>query len=163
MYFYNGLNDKYTEEILKGKIGTYTGSKIFCSEENEDCWEEMYDIIKRNSDLDNDGLINGEEIKIEYRDGRPYVRYYSDPDLPNSDFDYFSDYEEVKNLNTKPLVEEFSVLSSDYIDISNHKNFESGKAYDAYFARSEDDIYVEYFFNAIVCGGEFNIYKTTQV
>lgn len=36
------LDDNLTRLICQGKITTYTGTRVFCSEVNEDGWEEMY-------------------------------------------------------------------------------------------------------------------------
>ena len=161
---FDGLDDKYTEDICKGLITTSTGTFLFHTSLDEgDDWKETYNTIMRNSDLDGDGLKNGDEVEIYYRDGRPFLRIKSDPELKDTDFDLISDYDEMKSNKTDPMHWDYVVNIDDYSFISNRTNFEAGKAHDAYLDRTDAEIVGEFFFNVIICGGEIDINKITKL
>ena len=54
------------------------------------------DTSKDLADWDGDGLLNGEEIYVTTVNGITHVVMKSDPLLPDTDGDGYSDYEEVK-------------------------------------------------------------------
>lgn len=61
------------------------------------------DMYGDSADWDGDGLKNGQEITIStFKDGAVYVSMRSDPLLYDTDFDGYSDYEEVKLMHTSP-------------------------------------------------------------
>lgn len=158
----DGLNDELTKLICKGEITTCTGTKVFCSEKNESSWQQMYEKIMESDDLDGDGLKNGEEIEIYYVGEKPYIYLISSPEIIDTDCDLKSDYEEIMIYSTKPLLAEFTVDVADYTYFNSYKNFESGKAYGAYFNRSDFAMVSEYLFNVIICGGEAQMNKIAR-
>lgn len=157
----DGLNDELTKLICKGEISTITGTKIFCSQKNEQSWEEMYNLIMSDDDgdLDDDGLVNGKEIEIYYIGERPYIDLKSSPELVDTDCDMISDYDEVELYYTNPRVSNYIVDSKDLQYVSNYKNFESGQAFDEYLDRSNWTIVSEFMVNVLLFGGEGDINK----
>ncbi|MBR0078990.1 MAG: VWA domain-containing protein [Synergistaceae bacterium] len=93
----DGISDYYTNLILDGTLTLPDGTTMFTT-----IPEESKDV----ADWDGDGLLNGEEIyvsTIAYIEGRTQIIMKSNPLLPDSDWDGYSDYDEVKKMKTSPL------------------------------------------------------------
>lgn len=93
----DGISDYYTNLILDGTLTLPDGTTMFTI-----IPEESKDV----ADWDGDGLLNGEEIyvsTIAYIEGRTQIIMKSNPLLPDSDWDGYSDYDEVKKMKTSPL------------------------------------------------------------
>lgn len=88
----DGISDYYTRLICEGKLTNITLGVL-------EGWIGRYDEVQASSDFDNDGALNGEEIKID-KDRRSYFDYISDPCKEDTDDDGLNDKEEfVKGTN----------------------------------------------------------------
>lgn len=104
----DGISDYYTKLICSGDLVLSTGSQILLGTDlNYNLDGELSD------DYDGDGLKNGEEITIVTKENKVYIEMISNPLIPDSDFDGYDDYEEVKNMKTDPLktTKEYSPLN----------------------------------------------------
>lgn len=92
----DGISDYYTKLINDGKLClTNTSYELTgCT-----------DIFgEESADWDGDGLLNGEEIEIIIgSNGQPKIKMTSHPFWADYDCDGYSDYDEVKGMNTDPL------------------------------------------------------------
>ena len=92
----DGISDYYTKLINDGDLClTNTSYELIgCT-----------DIFgEESADWDGDGLLNGEEIEIIIgSNGQPKIKMNSHPFWADYDCDGYSDYEEVKEMNTAPL------------------------------------------------------------
>lgn len=158
----DGLDDELERLICQGQVTTLTGTTVFTGMRDNPEWEKTYELVMQSSDRDEDGLKNGDEIKIYYMNGMPYIKIISNPEIKDSDFDGIFDNDEVLTYLTDPLEPNVFIDNKDYLYISNYNNFESGKAYDAYLDRSFLAIAAEYDFNAIILGGEANMIKSAE-
>jgi hypothetical protein len=79
----DGISDYFTNQIIEGKITTSTGLNPF---ENA-----TYADIQSNNDYDNDGILNGEEIKIAAMNDKVYLKFKSYPTRLDSDYDGLQD------------------------------------------------------------------------
>ena len=78
----DGISDYYTELLKSGTLFMQG-------------FPRGINLNDYGDDFDNDGLKNGEEIEILVdKNGRPYVRIYSNPFVADTDYDGFTDYEE---------------------------------------------------------------------
>ncbi len=85
----DGIPDYYNDLIFRGELVLSNGSNEF---EGRDF---NYDINGNLSDdFDGDGLKNGQELILVEKDGKVYLKMYSDPLMVNSDIDKLNDYEE---------------------------------------------------------------------
>lgn len=157
------LDDNLTRLICQGKITTYTGTRVFCSEVNEDGWEEMYEEIMKNNDFDEDGIINGDEIEVYEINGKTYIRINTSPETGDTDFDGYDDYEERYVYGTDPQTPNYLIKYDDRTYVNSKMNFESGKAYDEYISRSSFSLVTEFLFNVIICGGTASLEKKTRM
>lgn len=91
----DGISDYYTKLIDEGVLVLSNGST------------ELYGVLSLfgddNDDWDGDGLKNGEEIQIVEGSRGPMIKMTTNPINPDSDFDKYSDYDEVRNMKTNPL------------------------------------------------------------
>ena len=158
----DGLSDELTKEICQGHISTFTGTKVFCAEKDEETWEETYNELMKNDDYDGDGLKNGEEIGVFKLFGKYFICFNSSPEIIDTDCDGYSDYEEVSDLNTSPTVPNYIIDSADYRYITNLLNFESGKAYEDYVQSNGFGIFMEYYVDALFCGGKWRLSERTR-
>lgn len=104
----DGISDYYTKLICAGDLVLSTGSQILLGTDfNYNIDGELSD------DYDGDGLKNGEEITVVTKGNKVYIEMISNPLIPDSDFDGYDDYEEVKNMKTDPLktTKEYSPLN----------------------------------------------------
>ena len=92
----DGIPDYYAELMNSGKLRLSNGTAWLVG---------VLDMYGDSSDWDGDGLKNGEEIEISgsYYSGKVYIKMKSDPLVYDSDFDGYSDYDEVKTMKTSPL------------------------------------------------------------
>lgn len=94
----DGISDYYTQLICSGKLLTGTKTNVFEG--------VRYDTIQKNNDYDEDGLKNGEEIEIVKATTGLYVKVISNPKRIDSDWDGFTDYQEVKRYGSNPLLKD---------------------------------------------------------
>jgi len=108
----DGIWDDYMKLICEGKIKTLSGKKVFSG--------VSYEEIQKSKDFDNDGLKNGEEIKIvtderlkeldKYSKRKKaiyeYVVIESDPTQKDTDGDGYNDNEDLARLKkyTTPII-----------------------------------------------------------
>ncbi len=90
----DGISDYYTELINNGELVLSSGSSELIGV------TDMYG--EESDDWDGDGLKNGEEISVVNSGGKIYIKMISDPLFVDTDGDSYSDYEEVKEMNTSP-------------------------------------------------------------
>lgn len=94
----DGISDYYTKLLCDGEMVLSTGSKILYG------IDLNYDMNGNPSDdYDGDGLKNGEELYVTQNGNKVYVEMLSNPLSNDSDYDGYSDYDEVKKMNTSPL------------------------------------------------------------
>lgn len=90
----DGIPDYYAGLLNSGKMRLSNGTTWLTG---------VLDMYGDSADWDGDGLKNGEEVLIRTdKNGKVYAYMVSDPLLKDSDFDGYSDYEEVKSMNTSP-------------------------------------------------------------
>ena len=83
----DGINDLYTKMLCEGEILTEAGAKVF--------GDKSYATVQSSDDLDGDGLLNGEEVKIMSKEeGTLYAVLDSDPCKLDSDNDGINDYDD---------------------------------------------------------------------
>ena len=157
----DGLDDELTKLICQGEITTYTGTTVFY-QKNTIAWGGSYSEIMENSDWDNDGLRNGEEIEIYYKNGRYYIKMISHPQIRDSDYDMVFDNNEVNIYYTDPMKTEAIIYAKDLNDLIIRNTFESAKAYDAYLSQGNISLMAEYELNVVLCGGEASINKLAR-
>lgn len=99
----DGIPDYYNDLIMNGDLRLSNGSDEFMG-------------INYNNDIDydNDGLLNGEELKIVTRSNKVYLQMISNPLMKHSDGDGIDDYTEVKN-GTDPLRYSLNKTYSDHL------------------------------------------------
>ena len=117
----DGISDYYTQLLVDGKLRFSTGSRVFGVASYED--------IQANDDYDGDGLLNGEEIEVmRSQDGtKVYVSMKSSPVFINSDYDEYSDYEEIKTYNTDPMTDNVIIDQDHLNDIKDSSLYISNK------------------------------------
>lgn len=105
----DGITDYHTKLMCEGSITTKTGINVFSG--------HTYEEIQSNNDLDGDGLLNGEEVRIDEYLGNAYATMISDPRRSNSDSDIYDDYLEVMIYRSNPFADEviFSEVAMDYL------------------------------------------------
>ncbi len=91
----DGISDYYTQLIDEGTLRLGNGAVDLIG------IKSLYD--EDSDDWDADGLLNGEEIEVVGDGEKVYLRYHSDPLNPDTDFDGYDDYYEVKTINTSPV------------------------------------------------------------
>lgn len=127
---HDGISDYYTKLLCEGKIRTGTGIPIFDNflSKNTDNTIQVgctYEKFQKSSDLDGDGLKNGEEIQIVESEYGVYAKKISDPCEKDSDYDTYSDYKEVKIYNTDPLRKNVNIDSDDILFLADNSEFYS--------------------------------------
>ena len=147
----DGLNDELEKKICDGEITTITGTTIFSP--------DSYDKLMKSDDYDGDGLKNGEEIEIYQYRKATYFRLKSLPYLYDSDCDGYSDYEEVKEMNTPPDRANFVMKYSDVSYLNNTDQFESVKAFNQYVDSKGIGNVAAKALDVLFCGGEINLNK----
>lgn len=119
----DGISDYYTWKLCSGQMTDGYGNEILpfgnpydLSESGIDYTkikdnpalfkaikknaEYLYDKVQDNDDFDNDGIKNGDEIKIFTTQQRCYAGVYSDPDCKDTDADGLNDNDEYYTYNT---------------------------------------------------------------
>ena len=87
----DGINDYYTQLIKEGKLLPGNGS------------HELVGIdLNSSADYDEDGLLNGEEVKVVEKNGKIYLYYYSSPIEKDTESDGIADADDTAPL-TKGL------------------------------------------------------------
>lgn len=115
------ISDYYAQLILEGKLCTGVGTDDFIGVD-----------FNESTDLDNDGILNGDEVKIETYGDRVYVTVLSNPIEINSDGDVYTDYEEKNIYNSNPTKTNVNFDSNDTNYLTNNDNFVSKKYLDFY-------------------------------
>lgn len=83
----DGISDLMTKALCDGEILTADGKKVF--------GDYSYARVQMSNDIDGDGLLNGEEIKIEMgEDGHEYAILLSDPCKKDTDDDGIPDIDD---------------------------------------------------------------------
>lgn len=101
----DGIPDYYEEKLTTG-----SGVSLRLDPNNPDC--------------DEDGLLDGEEVKITVsKDNRVYAEMTSNPQLFYSDSDAYSDYEEIKTYHSNPLIENVAFSNDDTSFLVTNENF----------------------------------------
>ena len=85
----DGIPDYYNDLIFRGELVLSNGSHEF--EGRDFNYDENGNL---SDDFDGDGLKNGQELILVEKDGKVYLKMYSDPLMVNSDIDKLNDYEE---------------------------------------------------------------------
>lgn len=98
----DGISDGLTTAIISGAITTQTGINPF-----EGC---SFADIQASRDYDEDGIINGDEIKVEGQDGKYYIHMLSNPSKKDSDDDGLDDNDDASPL--LPLMRGFTIGTS---------------------------------------------------
>ncbi|MDE6568107.1 MAG: thrombospondin type 3 repeat-containing protein, partial [Lachnospiraceae bacterium] len=147
----DGLNDELEKKICDGEITTISGTTIFSP--------DSYDKLMESDDYDGDGLKNGEEIEIYQYRKATYFRLKSLPYIYDSDCDGYSDYEEVKEMNTPPCKANFVMKYSDVSYLNNMDQFESVKAFNKYADSKGIGNVVAKSLDVLFCGGEISLNK----
>lgn len=114
---HDGISDYYTELIKEGKLVYQNGStELLGYDLNYNMNGEFSD------DYDGDGLKNGEEISIGIKDGKPVMIMKSNPLIADTDKDGYTDYDEVKNMSTSPLIRTYkgSLAINEMADDDNY-------------------------------------------
>lgn len=145
----DGIADYYTYLMCTGDITTITGTRIF--------YEEDYEEIQSNSDFDEDGLKNGEEVSIYYMNGKPYAKVATSPIYFDTDFDGYSDYEEVKEYFSSSYGDTMVINAYDYLYLNTREEYQSFIASDAYVKGNVVVSSAERFFDVLLCGGEISL------
>lgn len=113
----DGITDAQTLAFCNGTLTTATGVNPFLGY----TYEEIQD--DTDGDLDDDGLLNGEEVEIsKYTINSKYVKLKTSPIDSDIDKDGFNDSEELKN-GTDPYV--FSIRESDVSTMRDSDRFMS--------------------------------------
>lgn len=105
----DGISDYYTELIKKGELPLSNGSVEFI--EYDFNYNENG---KKSGDYDGDGLKNGEELIIRAENGRVYADMISDPTIPDTDGDGYSDSAEM-SMASDPRVPSYSKKDVEYL------------------------------------------------
>lgn len=144
----DGIDDYYAYLLCMGEITTYDGVPILAGID--------YDKFQSNNDWDGDKLLNGEEISIFFMGNKPFVNVNSDPRLQDTDFDYTSDYEEIKTLKTNPKIKDSVVYDDDYSYITKDSNFECTYAAEKYLDSNKLGMCLERIGDVLLAGGEIS-------
>lgn len=90
----DGISDYYTRLMCEGKLSTGTGIALFRGCSYEDIQNDL------DGDFDNDGLKNGEEVRVKYDSdtGRTYLYVISSPICEDTDADGIEDKEDTAPL-----------------------------------------------------------------
>ena len=100
----DGITDYHTRLICDGKIRTGTGSNPF--------GDRSFEEIQASSDLDGDGLKNGDEVEIVQTEDLIYLYYHSSPILNDTDGDGYYDNEDARRLAWDVGDRDLAVFSS---------------------------------------------------
>lgn len=120
----DGISDYFTKLMCEGKLVSGTGVKLFEG--------ATYEEIQANDDYDQDGLKNGEEVVVNVFNNQVYLDVISDPANKYSDMDKYSDYQEVNNYDTDPLVSNTVLEQNDLQLLTNDSKYVSNKYKELY-------------------------------
>ena len=120
----DGITDAQTKLFCEGKLKTNTGINPFAGYTYEEIQNDT------DGDLDDDGLINGEEVHLDKTTTNSrLISMTSDPRVADYDRDGFNDKQEVKN-NTNPF--HFNIASGDVDYLTNNEQFLASSYSDDY-------------------------------
>ena len=155
----DGIDDYTAYLMCCGDITTHSGNKLF---DGIDYNEFQNDT---DGDWDNDGLKNGEEIVLYEENGIQYIKLLSDPTIYDTDFDGYSDGEEVANGSQNNTVS-FVISEDDYNFLSTNGKYMSCIAAEEYVGDGDGwdiaGICIERFFDVVMCGGEISLDKRVR-
>jgi hypothetical protein len=142
----DGINDHCLQLLLNGSLRTGTWQAVL---EETDLNGGNFDYLNTDSDWDDDGIKNGDELKITTRDvgGKKYAyaKLVSNPLLADSDSDSFNDYDEINTFKTDPMkynelyIKEYAdevFLASQYHSYEYYKKYEGQDSHDLNFFKS---------------------------
>ncbi len=86
----DGIIDYYAQLICEGKLTTGSGSNPFNG--------YSYDEIQASNDLDGDGVINGNEVKVVQVGDKLILMFFSSPINADTDSDGFTDKDDIRQL-----------------------------------------------------------------
>ena len=142
----DNIPDYYEYLMCQGIITTRTGTKIFEG--------YTYDEVMANNDLDDDGLLNGEEVYVWEVNGKPYAFVCSDPTLIYTDNDCYDDFEEYLNGTSSHEVD-YLIMQEDYDYLKNGSNYSFTESAFSYLNENSDkELAIEYFIDVTFCGSE---------
>lgn len=117
---HDGISDYYTRLMVTGELRSGTGAHLFQG--------YTFEEIQASVDLDGDGLMNGDELKITRgEDGHVYMKILSFPERLDSDRDGFDDYEEREVYGTDALKANSILWKPDVDYVTDSENFISDK------------------------------------
>lgn len=120
----DGITDAQTKLFCEGKLKTNTGINPFAGYTYEEIQNDT------DGDLDDDGLINGEEVHLDKTTTNSrYVSMTSDPRDADYDRDGFNDAQEVKH-NTSPY--RFNMLTGDVQYLTRNEQYLASSYSDDY-------------------------------
>lgn len=125
-YNKDGITDYLTKLLCENKLTTSTGKKDFFNGKSFD------EVQNGGSDLDGDGLKNGEELEVKIEDNKLYVKFNSDPTVADSDNDGLSDYDEIKIYGTSALKYNTNAWKVDVDLVTNNKYYQSNQYRERY-------------------------------
>ncbi|MCD7775635.1 MAG: VWA domain-containing protein [Clostridiales bacterium] len=121
----DGIPDYYNELIYRGELVLTNGSDEFKGIDFN--YGEDQDGTTLCDDLDGDGLLNGEELKIVTVNGKTCIKMISDPCMVYSDDDDYNDMYETL-IGTDPLVPSYLTSAVEYfLDDSNYTYYNKFK------------------------------------
>ena len=120
----DGITDAQTKLFCEGKLKTNTGINPFAGYTYEEIQNDT------DGDLDDDGLINGEEVHLDKTTTNSrFVSMTSDPRDADYDRDGFNDSQEVKH-NTSPY--RFNMLTGDVQYLTRNEQYLASSYSDDY-------------------------------
>ena len=120
----DGISDYYTRLICEGRLISGTGlGNLF--------GDATYDEIQANADLDEDGLLNGEELQVVETERGVFVTVVALPYKADSDGDGLLDHAEFYSV-TSPLKKNGNVKVEDVAWLTDSENFKADLYLDNY-------------------------------
>lgn len=105
----DGISDYNTWKLCSGQYLDGTGQHVFPfgfpvdGDDFKTAAENLYNEVQANDDFDGDGVVNGKEVYITTYQAFKYAHIVSYANESDSDFDGYSDYDEINTYKTNPL------------------------------------------------------------
>lgn len=105
----DGISDYNTWKLCSGQYLNGTGQHVFPfgfpidGDDFKTAAENLYNKVQSNVDFDGDGVVNGKELYITTYQAFKYVHIDSYPNEADSDYDGYSDLDEINTYKTNPL------------------------------------------------------------
>ena len=111
----DGISDYYTKLLCEGRIRSGAGVPLFEGKTYEE-------VQKAGADFDNDGLKNGEEVKIYQNNGKIYAKVFSSPVEKDTDQDGILDGDDQNPLEWDVGARDLAIFAAlAYEDAGNLK------------------------------------------